>query len=100
MASGNQYVYVVELKNTAYLASSVELVTKNLKEAYQAYLSRCSSLESNGFKELDAFNIPRGSFHKYVGYHNRNVRIRSATYHKGTIRQVVAITAWVIKWAK
>ena len=96
--SGNQYVYVVEVDER--LRSTVNLVTKNRKEAIAAYLRRTERLYAQGFTMMDHFEILGGKMQHYVRQGSRNVCVRMSRYRKVDLDIVVRITAWVIKWAK
>lgn len=98
--SGNQYVYVVEVDER--LRSSVQLVTKNRKDALGSYMNQTKRFYSQGFTVMDHFEIHRGKTHQYVKIMpgSRSVCVRMARFRKSDVDVVVRITAWVIKWAK
>jgi hypothetical protein len=96
--SGNQYVYVVEIETKN--RSTVELVTKNLKEADAAYSTRSLRFRGEGWRVDDFFQIKRGEMWRYVKPGSRNVCIKFVRLMNGEFMAIVRITAWVIKWAK
>jgi len=99
--SGNQYVYVVEERGRQHLTSPVTLVTKNRKNAMAA-LDRLQKKyeEKFSFRVADKHSTQYGHYHKYVSRHNPVCTVEMRRMSNGMSSFVLAVTVWVIKWAK